>query len=205
MARKTGKRNIRAKYAVLGDGITEQWYLKHLKDYRNYIFSIKPTLFDDITFEKAEDIIDDLLAGGCNKIIYLTDYDTLVAQDKLQSFNKFKRKYASRKDIFICESMPAIEIWFLLHFQYTTKEYVNCNQLLDDLKNHIPNYKKKKIFLQQTDWFNLMVNEEKDDQAVKNATRLSKLRSKGGTQQHFPFTRMHLAIAEFEKQKKKQA
>ncbi len=48
-----------------------------------------------------------------------------------------------------------------------------------------------------------MVSEEKDDQAVKNATRLSQIRSKGGTQQHFPFTRMHLAITEFEKQKKK--
>jgi len=130
MARTTGKRKIRAKYAVLGDGITEQWYLKHLKDYRNYRYSIKPSLFDDITFEKAEDIID-------------------------------------------------------------------------DLKNHIPNYKKKKSFLQQTEWFKLMVNEEKDRQAIKNATRLSKLRSRGGTQQHFPFTRMHIAITEFEKQKKK--
>jgi len=70
MARQTGKRLLRTNYTVLGDGQTEQYYLKHLKRLKNYKYAIRPSLFASITFETAEGIIDELLSGDCNQIIY---------------------------------------------------------------------------------------------------------------------------------------
>ena len=39
-------------------------------------------------------------------------------------------------------SNPTFEIWFLLHFRYTTKEYSNGDAVIDDLKKYIPDYEK---------------------------------------------------------------
>lgn len=56
---------------------------------------------------------------------------------------------AMPKDTFIAiTSVPCFEYWLLLHFIYTTKPYAGmprnspCNQLITDLKNHLPAYEK---------------------------------------------------------------
>jgi len=105
MARKTRDRKLRMRYAVLGEGRTEQYYLKHLKATKDYGYSIKPSLFKRLTIEGTEEIIDELLSGGTNKIIYLFDYDTVVNQAKQQKFNKLKKKYAQIPEVFLCETM----------------------------------------------------------------------------------------------------
>lgn len=51
-------------------------------------------------------------------------------------------KLANTNKIELIISNPSFEIWFLLHFIYTTKYYDN-KSLIDDLKAYVPNYKKK--------------------------------------------------------------
>ena len=53
------------------------------------------------------------------------------------------------KNVYHCiTSVPSFEYWLLLHFVYTDRPYQNlpnnsaANQVLTDLKAHIPNYKK---------------------------------------------------------------
>ena len=153
MARRQREIRFKFKYAVLGEGITEQYYLTHLKELMGYKYSIRPKLFQDIGIEKAEGIIDELLSGGCDHISYLTDYDTNVNQGKKAEFDKLIKKYAEVEEVLICDSMPSIEYWFLLHFTYTTKEFVNCEEVLRDLKRYIPDYAKKKTYLEKEKWF----------------------------------------------------
>lgn len=45
----------------------------------------------------------------------------------------------------IALSEPCLEIWFLLHYRYTTKPYINYDDLRNDLKAHISNYDKGKV------------------------------------------------------------
>ena len=144
MGRKQKNKRLKLRYEVLGEGITEQWYLQHLKEHENFVYAIRPSLFSDVSIEKAEGIIDELVTGGCDHITFLTDYDTIVSQGKQEVFDRIKNKYADNKNVLICESMPAIELWFLLHFVYTTKEFMNCAQVVEDLKNYLPEYEKKK-------------------------------------------------------------
>lgn len=41
-------------------------------------------------------------------------------------------------------SNPTFEVWFLVHFKYTTKAYANGEAVINDLKKYIPEYEKNK-------------------------------------------------------------
>ncbi len=199
MARITKDRKLRMRYAVLGDGQTEQHYLDHLKTIKGYGYSVKPSLFNRITIAEAEEIIEELLSGGCNKIIYLTDYDTVISDGKKHLFCKLEKKYKASEKVIICESMPSIEFWFLLHFQYTTREFRNADEAEKALKKYIPDYEKEqRSFLSKQEWVKLLCSENKMDSAIKHAEKLLKIKEQGEVGTHFPFTRVQDAINEFE-------
>ncbi|MBI9077863.1 MAG: RloB domain-containing protein [Desulfatibacillum sp.] len=56
-------------------------------------------------------------------------------------------KLTRNRTIHAITSVPCFELWLLLHFEYTTRNYYNvhgsvCDQLISDLKAHIQNYEK---------------------------------------------------------------
>lgn len=202
MTRKSRDIKLRFQYAVLGDGRTEQYYLKHLKAIKAYRYSIKPSLFDSITLSQAEEIIDDLLKGGCDKIVFLTDFDTIVNQRQTHTFENLKRKYNKNPAVIICETMPSIEFWFLLHYQYTTKAFQNAKEVEDALKKHIPEYSKNQNdFLKNEKWVQALCADGKFDDAIRNSEQSLAQMAFDDTGSHYPYTKVHLAIKEFEKMK----
>ncbi len=198
MSRRTQRRETRKTFVVLGDGITEQFYLKHLKEIKGYKYSIRPSLFESINFEKAERIIDEYLSGGCNNIVYLTDYDTIVNQGQMIKFKRFKLKYSSYPEVLICETMPSIEFWFLLHYVCTTREFKNSNEAIIELKKHIPDYSKKKIYLEQKDWVEKLFENGKLESAKSNSKRILRIKESNICSNHLPFSEVHKAIDKFE-------
>lgn len=201
MARQPGQRLLRTNYVVLGDGQTEQYYLKHLKNIKNYKYAIRPSLFANITIETAVSIIDELLSGGCDQIIYFTDYDTIVNQNKIIEFEKLKNKYANNEEVLISETMPSIEFWFLLHFQKTTREFCNANKVIDLLVKHLRDYSKSEAYLKNSKWVETLCANDKLKIAIGNsASVLTEKESNPAS--HFPYSKVHLAIECFETQKK---
>lgn len=201
MPRKRNHRSFKKRYAVLGEGITEQWYLSFLKDYKKYKYIVRPRLFDNIGLKKAERFIDDLLDEGYDYITFFTDYDTIVSQEKRARFDALINKYKSNNKVFICESMPSIEIWFLLHFIYTTREFVDYDSLKSVLRNYLPGYEKTNEYLKDKNWFCKLIQNQGFCKAKANAIKLFENRKQGNIGRHFPYTKMHLAIEQFEKQK----
>lgn len=202
MARQTGNRLLRTNYVVLGDGQSEQYYLKHLKKLKKYKYAIRPSLFASITIESAEDIIDELLSGDCDQIIYFTDYDTIVAQGKQQQFNKLKSKYENNPVVIICESMPSIEFWFLLHFQKTTREFRNAAEVTKELVKYVKAFSKEKTFLEKEKWVSELCKNGKLETAISNATSVLNQKETTKVGEYFPFTKAHLGIEKFERQMK---
>jgi hypothetical protein len=200
--RQTGNRLLRTNYVVLGDGQSEQYYLKHLKKLRNYKYAIRPSLFSSLTIESAEVIIDELLSGGCDQIIYFTDYDTIVSQGKQQQFADFKNKYGNHSEVFICESMPSIEFWFLLHYFKTTREFRNADEVLCELIKYMKGFSKEKAFLEKEKWVVELCKNGKLETAVNNASSILKQRESDEIGEYFPFTKVHLAIQKFNEQMK---
>jgi len=202
MARQFGKRQTKKTYVVLGDGQTEQFYLKHLKSIKGYKYIIKPSLFASISIETVGSIIDEYLSGGCDQIIYFTDYDTIVNQNKSDEFQKLKKKYAEKEEVFICETMPSIEFWFLLHFQKTTHEFKNADEVVAHLIKHLLEYSKSKAYLKNSKWVHTLCSNGKLDKAVSNSGSILAEKEKGDMGSHYPYSKAHKAIEYFEKQKK---
>lgn len=67
-------------------------------------------------------------------------------------------------------SNPTFEIWFLLHFKYTTKFYKDCNSVIADLRRYILNYDKN------IDCFPYC--EDMTMEAIENALKLENFFSK---------------------------
>lgn len=52
------------------------------------------------------------------------------------------RKMAARKNIQVAISNPCFELWYLLHFRYTTRAFNSYEEVVAELRKHITNYDK---------------------------------------------------------------
>jgi hypothetical protein len=96
---------------------------------------------------------------------------------------------------FAINSVPCFEYWLLLHFTYSTRPYLSKprkssgDQVLDDLKKEMPNYKKG----QRTIFSDLHVDPKANLEEAKNRAKRSLIESqKNGTDN--PSTRVHELI-----------
>jgi len=69
----------------------------------------------------------------------------------------------SRVEKFIV-SNPSFEVWFLLHYEYSTRSYMNADAVIRELKKHYPEYEKT------SDMYPLLM--EKTGNAITNAEKL---------------------------------
>ncbi len=92
-------------------------------------------------------------------------------------------------------SIPCFELWFLLHFNYSTKSYQSCDNLIQDLKKYIKKYQKN------NDIFDLIYpNLEK---ALENSQKLKSFQIKNDSNIYLanPITLVDQLIQELIKQK----
>lgn len=59
--------------------------------------------------------------------------------DKALLIKELAKKNKSMKFVI---SNPCFEVWFLLHFKYSTHTYASSSEVIKDLRNHISNYEK---------------------------------------------------------------
>lgn len=62
--------------------------------------------------------------------------------------------------------MPAIEYWFLLHYENTNRHFGTSGAAILELKQFLPEYDKSEKFLGNRKWVADMCNEGKLDQAL---------------------------------------
>lgn len=81
-----------------------------------------------------------------------------------EKFYLIKNLQNSEKNIEFITSNPCVEIWFLLHFIYTTKEFKDSKEPKLLLKDYISNYKES------LDVYLILRNRQ--EMAIKNSKRL---------------------------------
>lgn len=59
-----------------------------------------------------------------------------------QKAEKLESLIREDKNITFIITNPCFELWFLSHFKYSTKQYHNNEELINELKEHIADYKK---------------------------------------------------------------
>lgn len=90
-------------------------------------------------------------------------FDTDVGQNKQQQIEE-ARRLAKGSRVEIITSTPTFELWFLLHFGFTTKAFSSNKALQDELKSKISNYSKS-----DNTYFDV---KDLTGQAIENAKRL---------------------------------
>ncbi|MCR5417133.1 MAG: RloB family protein [Pseudobutyrivibrio sp.] len=163
------KRRQKVVYLIIAEGRnkTETLYLSNFQEQsRNFIIRFvkagsntdAESLYKTM-LKKWKELGLDAGEGDRGFIVLDMDNDKLKAEKIIELNNK-----KSNSAISFITSNPAFEIWFLLHFKYTTKFYRDCDSVISDLKKYIPNYDKN------VDCF--PVCEDMTQKAIKNAEKL---------------------------------
>lgn len=148
MPRKTNKIKPKRTILLIVEGYTEKIYFSQMKvAENNQNISIIPRMakhsslsiiLDTAIKEKKENIYDDIWC--------VFDKDVLIANGISEDLHK-KIEDAKKNSIQFADSLPAFEIWFLLHYVLPKKYYKNQNELIIDLKKYIKNYCKENDWL----------------------------------------------------------
>ena len=56
--------------------------------------------------------------------------------------SEIRRLSESSKIVTFIVSNPCFEVWFLMHFRFSTKGYIDGDAVINDLKKYLPNYTK---------------------------------------------------------------
>ena len=170
MARRVNTQKSRNPIPVIiGAGITEQWYFTHLQNLLNLRIRIRPRFFGTENIHELDKKIAQVISEGAIAVCVF-DADTAeFSETEAKKVDALKRKYANKKDVVLCDSLPSIEYCFLIHYEDTNRHFANSHVAEVALRSYIYNYEKKEIFLKNSKWVADMISENKMDNAIVRA------------------------------------
>lgn len=154
MARKVENKKEKRQIipTLIGAGITERWYFTHLKNLMDLKVQIRPRFFGNEHIHMLEKNVEIVLASeGLPIVVFDVDVMQWDEGERLR-LEKFRKKYARDKRVLLCESMPSIEYWFLLHYVATNKHLGTSKNAMDELKKHMAQFEKTERFLHNPKW-----------------------------------------------------
>lgn len=195
MARKTSLKQRRSPIpTIIGAGITEQWYFTHLKALRGYRVKIRPRFFGTETAAGLAKRIEEVLQDeGIAICVFDADVSTWneVEHKKLDTLRK---KYKDNPSVLLCDSMPSIEFWFLLHYKNTARHFGTSKAVIKELRKYIPQYDKTEQFLSNQKWVADMSSKGRQEQACDYADKTNVLPGS--------YTKVHTIFPKIEQLKK---
>ena len=179
---------------VIGAGITEQWYFRHLKQMHGCRIDVRPRFFGSDTAYDMEKLVEEVLSIG-GKVICVYDMDTTRTDAvEKERKEKFVAAYRANPNVILCGSLPSIEYWFLLHFEKVNHYFASSEKVIEELKKYML-FEKTEKFLSKPGWVETLLADGRLQQAMRNADELG---TEGESYTHIPD-----AIRFLEKHKKK--
>lgn len=170
MARKESTTQVReAIPTIIGAGITEKWYFTHLQTKYRVRMKIRPRFFGKETVFTLEKKLTEVLKdGGRAIIVFDADVSTWNKAEK-ERLEALRSKYAKNSRVLLCDSMPSIEYWFLLHYANTNRHFGTSKAVITELVKHIKEFDKTETFLKNQKW----VDDMSDDGRIEAAAQRS--------------------------------
>lgn len=134
-------RHIRERILILCEGEkTEPDYFRAIKkDTRNTALEI-PNCNKNTPKELIEEAINLMVKAKRERNEYKEVWVVFDKDNYTKHHEAFDR--ARAKDIKIAFSSTCFEFWLLLHFEYTSSPFSDCDNVIRKLKVHIPGYEK---------------------------------------------------------------
>lgn len=173
MARRIRERKLKnPTITIIGEGATERYYFTHLKRLRGYNYVCKPRNFTEQTFDEMRKQIERVLAdNGIAVCVFDADVTRTRPAEKAK-FEDLKRKYADNPAVILCDSMPSIEFWFLLHYLNTNRYFATSDDVINALHRYMPNFSKHQSFLSKEAWVSELLADNRIDTAIANANTI---------------------------------
>ena len=71
--------------------------------------------------------------------------------------------------VILCDSMPSIEFWFLIHYLNTNKYFASSTDVIKVLRRFLPDFSKHETYLAKEKWVVDMIANGKQDIAMDRA------------------------------------
>lgn len=145
---------------IVGEGLTERCYFIHLKRLQGYRYTCKPRNFMQQSLEEIQKLVDRVLADyGIAICVFDADVARSKPSERLK-LEQMRLKYKDNKNVVICDSMPSIEFWFLIHYLNTNKHFNSSKDVIEVLRKYIPDFSKHEKFLSQEKWVEGLLSED---------------------------------------------
>ncbi len=175
MARKTKSRPPKFQVAIVGEGETEWFYFNNMRQYERFNFKVEPELPKHSDYKAIIRTARKKRDEGYDLVFCVLDLDRIITNDtERKGYLIEKSKTKSNKDIEFIETMPCIELWFILHFldNYSSRIYLDYKQVSRPLKRYIPDYEKTAKFLKPFRLYEYLIKNGSFESADGYATRL---------------------------------
>ena len=173
MPRKTGKLKGNKTFFIVVEGPTEKIYFSDVKTNAHI-----PGVTLNPKIAKHSDLntilktaITGFKTGAYDSVWCVFDRDT-IAKDGMSKELKNQYENARSLGIRFADSMPAFEIWFLLHFAMPAQFYSSQDSVIKELRKHIPDYEKDQKWLSSANLYSKLKPHFKD--AMSKAAELDK-------------------------------
>ncbi len=130
--------------AVVGDGLCEKLYFDQMKTFEKLTSNIEPKLPQSGSWVTVFETVRTLLSNEEYDHIYcLIDFDKVISNAETEKYENQKIKLLKTGRVSIFECNPCFEMWFLAHYEKTSKNFDTCNSVANILKKrHIFDYDK---------------------------------------------------------------
>lgn len=146
---------------IIGAGITEQYYFSHLQGKLGLKIRIRPRFFGHENVHSLEKRIEQVLdAEGFAIVVFDTDVSQWNESER-KRLVALKRRYTNNRHVILCESMPSIEFWFLLHYCKTNRYFGTCDAVVKELVKYLPDFGKHESFLKGDKWVDNLIERMK--------------------------------------------
>lgn len=196
MARGRKKRKEKFRAAVVGEGITEWHYFHDLKHTEKLPYQLKPSLPKHSSYQEIFKKARQFISEGYDQVLCIIDLDTILSFEgkKQAQYKKAKKKLLKTPNIFVFETMPCTEYWFLLHFKdYSTRVYPDFDSLSRELRYFLPAYEKSETYFRRKRIYQTLKGSGDLNKACTNAQRLC-TEKEGQTNPLFPFSEFWVLI-----------
>ncbi|MBD5339684.1 MAG: RloB domain-containing protein [Bacteroides sp.] len=170
MARKIKERKLKnPAITIIGEGATERFYFTHLKRLNGYNYVCKPRNFAEQNIDDIQRQVERVLADeGVAVCVFDVDVTRIHKADKAK-FDAMRRRYADNRSVIICDSMPSIEFWFLLHYLNTNRYFASSDDVVTTLHRYLPAFSKQQSYLSKENWVATLLSDNKLTTAINNA------------------------------------
>ena len=162
----------RPKITVIGEGVIERWYFNHMRSVKGFKYDCKPRFFSEQSYSEMEKLIDSVVGQG-GFAVCVCDADVTRVDDAAKSgLTGMKEKYKDSQDVLICDSMPSIEFWFLIHYLNIAKYFTDSKAVISKLWEWLPEYRQTGRFLEKRKWVEDLCRDGRLEEACVRASAM---------------------------------